>query len=354
MIGSLALALALLGANAFFVAVEFALMASRRTRLSQLAASGDIRAQAAERSIRELSFMLSAAQLGITIASLGLGAVGEPAVAALLEGPLGWMGVPASVTHTLAFVIALFVVVFLHMVVGEMVPKNIAIARPEQSALWLVLPMRAFTVVFRPFILALNHMANGGLRLLRVEPRDELVAAHTAAEIAGMLAKSRQEGLLEEVEHQLMTGALDFAERQVGSVMVPRSEIVAVSAGARAEEVERVVVESGHSRLVVFGRDLDDVVGFVHAKDLLDLAPAARRRPLPATSFRRMLVVPESRTLPQLLLAMRRAHLHFALVVGDDGVTAGLVTIEDVLEELVGDIRDEHDRDEHDRATTPS
>lgn len=344
MISALVLSVVLLGVNAFFVAVEFALMASRGTRLKELAATGDARALAAERSIRELSFMLSAAQLGITFASLGLGSVGEPAVSALLEGPLDWAGVPASAAHTLSFVLALALVVFLHLVLGEMVPKNIAIARPEQSALWLALPLRAFTVVFRPFILALNRMANGGLRLLRVEPRDELVVAHTASEIAGMLATSRQEGLLEEVEHQLMTGALDFAERQVGAVMVPRTEMVAVSASASAEQVEQVVVDSGHSRLVVFGRDLNDVVGFVHAKDLLDVAPAARRRPLPANQLRRMLVVPEGRTLPLLLLAMRRAHLHFALVVDDDGATVGLVTIEDVLEELVGDIRDEHDR----------
>ncbi|MGI8757959.1 MAG: CNNM domain-containing protein, partial [Acidimicrobiales bacterium] len=152
MIGSLVAAVLLLVANAFFVAVEFALIAVRRTRIEQLAADGDLRARMAERSIKELSFMLSASQLGITMASLGLGFVAEPAVAALLEGPLLTVGVPASASHTLAFVLALTIVVFLHMVVGEMVPKNIAIARPEQSSLWLALPIRAFTTVFRPVI----------------------------------------------------------------------------------------------------------------------------------------------------------------------------------------------------------
>lgn len=344
MIGALIAALFLLAANAFFVAVEFALIAVRRTRVEQLAAAGDVRARMTERSIRELSFMLSASQLGITMASLGLGFVAEPAVAALLEGPLVLAGIPESASHSLAFVLALTIVVFLHMVLGEMVPKNIAIARPEQSALWLVLPMRVFTTVFRPLILLLNNLANGGLRLLRVEPRDELVAAHTAGEIAGMLSASHQEGLLEEVEHQLMTGALGFSDRQVGTVMVPRQQVVAVRAGASVEQIERLLVDSGHSRIPLYGRDLDDVVGFIHAKDLLELGPGARRRPVPVHLLRRMLVVPESRTLQQVLLAMRRARCHFALVVGADGSTAGLVTIEDVLEELVGDIRDEHDR----------
>lgn len=346
MIGSLVAAVLLLVANAFFVAVEFALIAVRRTRIEQLAAEGDMRARMAERSIKELSFMLSASQLGITMASLGLGFVAEPAVAHLLEGPLLSLGVPASASHTLAFVLALTIVVFLHMVVGEMVPKNIAIARPEQSSLWLALPIRIFTTVFRPLIRALNSISNGCLRLLRVEPLDELVVAHSASEIAGMLTASHQEGLLEEVEHQLMSGALGFASRQVGTVMVPRDRVVAVSAGASVEHVERVLVDSGHSRLPVFGRDLDDVVGFIHAKDLLELGPDVRRRPLAVHLLRRMLVVPEARTLPQLLLAMRRARLHFALVVGTDGGTAGLVTIEDALEELVGEIRDEHDRAE--------
>jgi CBS domain containing-hemolysin-like protein len=350
-ITGLAIGLVLLVANAFFVAAEFALVAVRRTRVEQLAAGGDARARAAERSIRELSFMLSASQLGITMASLGLGFVAEPALASLLEGPLAALGLPAAASHTLAFVVALTVVVFLHMVLGEMVPKNIAIADAERSTLWLAVPLRAFTAVFRPLIAVLNRSANAGLRLLGVEPRDELVAAHTADEIAAMLAVSRDEGLLQDVEHQLMTGALGFARRQVSTVIVPRERIVAVSAGATAEQVARIVVQSGHSRLPVFGRDLDDILGFVHAKDLLDLGPATLRRPLPGRLVRRMLVVPEDRTLPQLLLAMRRARLHFALVVDGQGRAAGLVTIEDLLEELVGDIRDEHDRAAADRAS---
>lgn len=343
MIGGLAVAIVLLGANGFFVAAEFALVAARRSRIEQLAAEGDVRAQVVARSLRELSFMLSAAQLGITMASLGLGYVAEPAVASLLEPPVAAVGLPEGVTHTVSFLVALTVVVFLHMVIGEMVPKNVAIARPDVTALRLAVPMRAYTTAFRPLIRLLNVLANAGVRLFGVEPRDEMSMAHTGEEIAGMLAVSRGAGVLEEDEHRLMSGALGFPDRQVAAVMVPRSQVVAVRAGASVEEVERVAVERGHSRLPVFGRDLDEVLGFLHAKDLLRLDPPARRRPLPRELVRRMLVVPESAGLQEVLVDMRRARLHFAVVVGQGGATTGIVTLEDVLEQLVGDIRDEHD-----------
>jgi CBS domain containing-hemolysin-like protein len=339
----LLVAVLLLAANGVFVAAEFALVAVRRTRIDQLAAEGDTRAKSAQRALRDLSFMLSASQLGITMASLGLGFVAEPAIARLLEGPLHQFGIPAAATHSIAFAIALTTVVFFHMVLGEMVPKNIAIAEPERTALWLAAPMRAFTVAFGPLIRGLTALANRGLRLLGVEPRDELVVAHTGEEIAGMLAVSRREGLLEEVGHRLMSGALGFADEPVAAVMVPRGEVAAVGAGSTIEQIERRVIDTGHSRLPVFGRNLDDVIGFVHAKDLLDITGPHRRRPLPPSLVRRMLVVPGDQPLQTVLRSMRRARMHFALVVDGDGRTAGIVTLEDVLEEVVGEIRDEHD-----------
>jgi CBS domain containing-hemolysin-like protein len=339
----LLLAVVLLVANGFFVAAEFALIAARQSRIEQLAEEGDARATAAIRSIKELSLMLSAAQLGITIASLLLGYIAEPAVAHLLEDPLEFIGLAHTSSHTVAFILALSIIVFLHMVVGEMVPKNIAIAAPERVALWLARPMRAFTTVFRPVVWTLTWSANVLLRLLRIEPRDELSEARTGDEIADLLAVSRREGVLEEVEHRLMTGALRFPAREVASVMVDRDEIVRVPVTATAAEVEQVALSTGHSRIVVHGRDLDEVLGFVHAKDLLAVAADARDLPLPRTLVRRMLVVPTGRTLQQLLLAMRRARIHAALVVDGEGRTAGVATLEDVLESLVGDIQDEHD-----------
>jgi CBS domain containing-hemolysin-like protein len=242
-----------------------------------------------------------------------------------------------------AFVIALSVVVFLHLVVGEMVPKYLAMSAPDRAAVLLAVPFRGFANVLRPLVQLLTVTARQMLALLGLEQRDELSEARTGDEIADLLAVSRREGLLEEVEHRLMTGALRFPVREVASVMVPRSGVVGVPSTATAEEVESVAVESGHSRIVVFGRDMDEVLGFVHAKDLLAVPLDERARPLPARMIRRMLVVPANRTLQQLLLAMRRARIHVALVVDGEGRTVGLVALEDVLESLVGDIRDEHD-----------
>lgn len=332
---ALVLAVALLVANGFFVAVEFAVVGSRRTRLEGLVEEGSRRARHALAATADLNTQLAGAQLGITMASLGLGAVAEPAVAGLLEGFLG---------HAAAVVVALVVVVFLHLVVGEMVPKNIALTDPERSLLALVGLDRAYLWLFGPVIRVLNGVSGLGMRLLGVEPRDALAAGHTAEELAVMLAASREEGLIEDFAHDLLAGVLDFSERNVASVMVPREQVVAVQVGTTVAGAERVVVDSGHSRLPVVGRDLDDVRGFVHAKDLLTLPPEARDRPVPLRLLRRMLVVPTTRSLEDLLLGMRRARVHFALVVDEAGATAGIVTLEDLLEELVGDIVDESDR----------
>jgi CBS domain containing-hemolysin-like protein len=319
------------------------LIAARRSQLEQMAADGHAGATAAVRSIRELSLMLSAAQLGITIASLLLGYIAEPAVAHLLEHPLEVAGLEEASAHTVAFLIGLSIVVFFHMVVGEMVPKNIAIADPERAALWLARPMRGFMTVFRPVVLALTWSANAILRIVRIEPKDELSEARTGDEIADMLAVSRRAGVLEEVEHRLMTGALRFPIREVSSVMAQRDEIVRVPVIATAADVEAIALGTGHSRIVVYGSDLDEVLGFVHAKDLLAVPADARARAIPRSLVRRMLVVTTGMTLQEMLLAMRRARIHVALVVDGEGRTAGVVTLEDVLESLVGDIRDEHD-----------
>ena len=340
-LAALFVAVLLLLANAFFVGAEFGLIAARRTRLEQLAAEGDHRARVALSSARELSLMLSGAQLGITMASLGLGYVAEPAVAKLLEGPLALAGLGEGAAHSVALVVGLTIVVFLHMLIGEMVPKNIAIAESERVALLLAVPMRAYTSLFRPVVRALTVTANTLVRLLRVEPRDELMSAHTADEFARLLAASRQAGMLEEFEHELLTSALGFTERQVGEVMVPLERVVTVPATSTPASVEKVAVERGHSRLPVYGRNPADILGFVHAKDLLDLDPASRHRPLPGRLIRRMLVVRHGDDLQGVLLAMQRARRHFALVVDDVGRAAGVATIADLLEELVGEVREE-------------
>jgi CBS domain containing-hemolysin-like protein len=337
-------AVLLLLANGFFVGAEFGLIASRRTKIEQLASEGDVRASSALRALRELSLMLAGAQLGITMASLGLGFVAEPAVARLIESGLDtFVDVSPGVIHSISVVVALTIVVYLHMVIGEMAPKNIAIAHPEKTALAIAIPFRVYTAMFRPVVRLLNALANGGVRLLRVEPIDEIVSAHSADEIAAMIAASAREGMLGAYEHRLLSGAVGFGERDAASAMVPRTEMVAVPATVTPVELEGLVLATGHSRFPVFVDDVDNVVGFFHAKDLLRIPPEQRDQLLPSNLIRQMLVVPESRKLQPLLFDMRRQRIHFALVVDEHGGTAGVVTIEDLLEELVGEIRDEYD-----------
>jgi CBS domain containing-hemolysin-like protein len=339
----LLIAVGLLIANGFFVGAEFALMAARRTRIEQLASEGYGPAKAALKSVRELSFMLAAAQLGITMASLGLGFVAEPAVARVIESGLEGVDLPSGLIHSASVVITLAIVVFLHMVVGEMAPKNIAISEPERSALWLAMPFRVYANLFRPLVGMLNGLSNAGVRLLGVEPRDEVLSAHNVKDIEAMISESASAGLLGKLEERLLSGAAEFGERDAASAMVPRTEMVAVPATITPAELEALVVETGHSRLPVFVENLDNIVGFFHAKDLLRIPVEQRDQPLPSTLIRQMLVVPESRKLPALLFDMRRQRNHFALVIDEHGGTAGIVTIEDVVEELVGEIRDEHD-----------
>ncbi len=340
----LIIAILLLVGNGFFVGAEFALTASRRTKLAQLEATGNRRARSAMKSIRELSLMLAGAQLGITMMSFGLGYLAEPAVATLIERALlGLFDVPGTILHSISFVTALFIVVFLHTVVGEMAPKNIAIAEPERSALAVAIPFRAFVNLVRPFIYLMNAAANGTLRLLKVEPVAELNPSHSAQEIGAVIAESAREGMLEAFEHRLLTGAITFSDLDAAAVMVPRTELIAIPSTVTPEETERLVLETGHSRFPVFGENLDQILGFFHSKDLLKIPLEGRTRPLPPRYFRQMLIVPESRKLHPLLLDMRRQHLHFALVIDEHGGAAGVVTIEDLIEELVGEIRDEHD-----------
>lgn len=342
---ALAAAFFLLGANAFFVAVEFALVASRRTRVETMAEGGSATARLALSQMQDLNVQLAGAQLGITMASLGLGFVAEPAVARLIDTALGSvLDLPPGLLHTISFVVSLTIVVFLHMVLGEMVPKNVAIAGPERTMLRLARANRAYVFVFGPLIRLLTAMANGGVRALGVEPRDELTDAHTAEEFADMLAESRDEGMIEEFAHELLSGALDFVDRPIESVMVDRQDVVTLGVDATVAEAESLVVASGHSRLPIIGDDIDDVRGFVHAKDLITLSPTAHARMVPARLVRRMLRIPVGRSFAEVLRAMRVARVHVAVVQVEGGVTAGIVTLEDVLEELVGEITDESDR----------
>lgn len=346
-VGALVATVLLLGANAFFVAVEFALVASRRTRLESMADAGQAGAKRALVSISDLSSQLAGAQLGITIASLLLGYVAEPAIAHALEDVLhDTVDLPETVTATIGFAVGLTIVVFLHMVLGEMVPKNIAIAGPEKTLLALDLPNRAYLWIFGPVITVLNALANVVVRLIGFEPADELSNSHTSGELAEMISASRAEGLIADVEDQLLRGALAIGEAPVRNLMVARDRIGFVERTATPAEAEAAVVRTGHSRLLVVGAGgLDDTLGFIHAKDLLTIPGGMRDQPLPLGRIRRVPIVRADAVIDDVLYALQDARVHLAIVADASGHTIGLVSLEDVLEELVGEIVDESDQD---------
>jgi CBS domain containing-hemolysin-like protein len=345
---ALGVAVALLLVNGVFVAAEFALLASRRSRLEQHAAAGAGGARQALAATRQLSLMLAGAQLGITMASIGLGAVAEPAIAHLFEDLFEAIGVPEGLRHGIAFAIALSIVVFLHIVVGEMAPKSWAIADPERAALVLARPFRAFVLVLRPVIWLLNRLANGVVRLCGVTPQDERAMAHSAADLSLLLRDSVEEGAIDQREVELFTRALDLSGLQADSAMTPREQIVYVPADATVGEVEEVFRRSGFSRLLVVGghRDvlsdrhdlvnLDDLVGVVHVRDVLLLDPSDRAKLTAGALARPVSVGYENQALEDLLLAMRSERRRWAVLVDDLGSVCGLVTLQGLLSTLVG------------------
>jgi CBS domain containing-hemolysin-like protein len=341
-IAALAATIALVAVNGFFVATEFALLAARRDRIEPEADEGRLSARLALRSMGSLGTMLAGTQLGVTIASLGLGAVAEPAVASVLERLFHASDVPERLATTVSLVVALAVVVFLHLLFGEMLPKSLALASPERLLVAVSAPASGFVWLFRPVIWALNGMARGGARLLGVEPADELRSAHTAAEIGVMLEESRDEGLLEADETQLLASAIAFVGRCVEDVMVPIDRVVSVSIDDPMELVEATFRDSGHSRLVVRNAE-GRMFGFVHVKDVLALGPEARRGPMPRSVLRLTFSVDPGTELGPVLLRMRAARRHLALVVDEGRQTIGMVALEDIVESIVGDITDETD-----------
>jgi CBS domain containing-hemolysin-like protein len=337
----LLLAILLIAANAFFVAAEFSLISARRDRLEALAEQGKVRAVTVIRAGEQLSSMLAGSQLGVTIASLLLGRIGESAVADLLQSAFGLTGAHWALVHTLSFVIALALVVTLHVLLGEMVPKNIALAGPERTAMLLVPPYLAYVRVARPFIVFYNKCANAMLRVLRVEPKAELDITVSTAQLSEMISESVSEGLLDPEEHTRLTRALQIRNRVVGDVAVSLADVRAVpvaapGSGPTIGAVESALAQTGYSRFPVTALD-GKFIGYLHIKDVLTLGDdpqtvidLALVRPLPQ--------VPTSLPLADALSRMRRSNSHLALVT-DDGGVAAMVAMEDLVEDLVGSMR---------------
>jgi CBS domain containing-hemolysin-like protein len=295
--------------------------------------------------MERVSLMLAGAQLGITICSLGLGAVGEPAVAHLLEGPFAAIGLPESLLHPIAFTVALSIVVYLHMVLGEMVPKNIAIAGPEQSAMLLGPPMMGIVTLLSPVIRGLNAVANATLRLIGVEPRDEISSAYTREEVAALVEESRGEGLLEDDEYGRLTGALGFTEKTVAEVLMPIDDLTTVRRGSTAADVETLCAATGYSRFPVVSES-GDLLGYLHIKDVLETDEERRQRVVDDKWFRPFAPVRVGDLLHDALTQLQARGAHMAIVVEPDGTVLGVATLEDVIEELVGEIRDAAHADE--------
>lgn len=334
------LAVVLLLANAFFVGAEFAIISARRSQIEPRALAGSRPAKITLRAMEQVSLMLAGAQLGITVASLGLGAVAEPAIAHLLEGPFHAIGVPDALLHPLSFVIALTIVVFLHILVGEMVPKNFALSSPETSALVLGPALYGIVWVLRPIIWTLNKLANLTLRALRVQTKDEVTSAFTREEVAALINESLREGLLDEGQHSLAAGALDFTERSAASVAMPLADIVSVPATITPAELESLTVSTGYSRFPVADAE-GDFTGYVHVKDILSLPESAREQMLPASLVRQLALVGPQASLRDAVAAMQFSGSHLAAIADPDtGHTTGLVPLEDAVEELIGEVRD--------------
>ncbi|MFD7614170.1 hemolysin family protein [Streptomyces sp. NPDC059828] len=327
------IALLTLVVNAFFVGAEFALVSVRRSQIEPKAEQGDRRALSVIWGLEHVSALLAAAQLGITLCTLVLGVVAEPAIAHLLEPVFDAVGVPHGLAYPISFVIALAVATYLHMLLGEMVPKNIALAEPTRTALVLGPPLVALARALRPVIFTINAFANALLKLLRVEVRDEVSATFSDDELARMVRDSGDAGLLDDRAAERLHDALELGRRPVREVVMPVGRLVYAQVGTTPEELERLSAESGFSRFPVLD-DTRQILGYLHVKDALDEAP--RDMPFPVTALRPIARVRGVTPLDDVLTAMRRSRTHLAAVLDEDGKLAGLATMEDILRELVG------------------
>ncbi|WUH95345.1 hemolysin family protein [Streptomyces sp. NBC_00433] len=319
--------------NAFFVGAEFAMISVRRGQVEAGAEAGDHRAGRVLWGLEHLAPLLAAAQLGITACTLVLGIVAEPAIAHLLEPVLHGVGLPDGAIHVIAFVVSLALATYLHMLFGEMVPKNVALADPVRFALLLGPPLVAFTRALKPVIFGINALANGLLRLLRVEPRTEVAAVFSDDELARMVGDAGAAGLLDERAAERLRDALELGRRPVGEIVLPADRVVRAPLGITPGGLEALAASSGFSRFPVADGD-GRVLGYLHVKDALDAEP--REAAFPRTALRPVTRVGAATPLDDVLTAMRAASAHLAAVVDADGRGVGLVTMEDVLKQLVG------------------
>ena len=349
---ALLISVVLLVANGFFVGAEFAVVAAKRHRLEERAEEGSRAARAAVDASRELSLMLAGAQLGITLCTLALGALAKPAVADLLKPVLTTLGVPDVAVYGISVAIAVSIVVFLHMVVGEMAPKSWAISHPETSAMLLALPFRAFTWAMRPVLWLMNAAANLLLRMGGIDPVDALGNAQTPADLQLLLAQSYEHGVLEDADHQILTGALRLEEETVESVMFPVTEAVTIPRSGTAADVERISHRSGRSRLFVVeptGREGQQRIrGLVHVRDAIRASAQDKGDQSLGEFLQPVASLPSSMPLIDAVSSLRSQRGQLALVRDEQGRVVGMASMEDILEQILGEFDDESDADTSD------
>ena len=329
----------LLAGNAFFVGAEFAVISARRSQIEPKAAEGSRAAKTTLWAMEHATLMLATSQLGITVCSLLILTVSEPAIHHLLEYPLGLTPLSADTISVLAFVVALVLVTFLHVVFGEMVPKNLAFSIPDRAALLLAPPLVMVSRAMRPVIAALNWMANLVLRAFKVEPKDEATSTYTLEEVAGIVEQSTREGLIDDTTGAL-AAAFEFTSKKVSDVAVPVGDVVILGDAATPEDLQAAVAAAGHSRYVVCD-GAGEPSGYVHLKDVLDLTGIdVADQTIPRKRIRRLLTVYGGSDLEDALASMRHSGTHVARAADRDGGTTGILFLEDIIEVLVGEIAD--------------
>src|SRR5499426_220415 len=336
----LAALLALVFANGFFVAAEFSIVTVRKTRIDQLIAEGHRTARAVRRAVSDPEGYIAATQLGITMASLGLGWIGEPTLAALIQPAFYAMpvAIAAATAHTMAVAVAFAIVTALHIVLGELAPKTIALERAEATALLVVKPTEYFMKLFWPFIKLLNGTGRAVVNLLGLKSRGGHAMVHSEEELKMLVTASQEAGVLEEQEEQMLHRVFGFADLTAGQVMIPRTELVAVAADTPAHDVVGRIARGRHTRLPVYRTDLDDVVGTLHVTDLVRALATPNTTATAGSLAREVLTVPETLGADDLLSEMRRRRVREAIVIDEYGGTSGLVTFESLMERIIGDI----------------
>lgn len=329
--------------NGFYVAGEFAVVAVDRGKIERLAAEGDPRAASALKALKSLSFQLSGAQLGITVSSLMVGFLLEPQVGEPLSRILAGSGLPEGSALGVSLTLVAVVATASQMVLGELMPKNLAIARPLELTLAIATPFRLANALFKPVIVFLNASANASVRLLGIEPKEELKVLPALDELEIIVRSSMEGGAIEEDEFSLITRSITFGDKTAGDALVPRTSMHAIQKESSLEELQDLAIATGRSRFPVYGENIDDILGVAHVKDLYGIEPEDRPGTPVSTLMRPPVVIPSQRPLHSIMAEMLANREQVAIVVDEYGGTEGMLTLEDLLEELVGEIEDEHD-----------